>query len=162
MLNVVGQSTNNNITGNLNGDVITALRSFAYFKIHGTNRQSFTKYGIITMTLNEQPGKMSIEAQQALTKLIASYRSKGDVEVIDAYDFIRLLSECANDSIESIIPLIYELAELDLKEVMRAAGNILMTNGAALPPSALPAQVLAITYFVIADSLSQEANGSQH
>lgn len=127
-----------------------------------TNRQSFTKYGIITMTLNEQTGKMSVEAQQALTKLIESYRSKGDVEVIDAYDFIRLLSECTNDSIDSIIPLIAELAELNLTEVMRAAGNILMMNGAALPPSALPAQVLAITYFVIADSLQQEAKGPLH
>ncbi len=143
--------------------VMSSLQSqFCLFQYNGTNRQSFTKSGNIKMTLNEKPGKMSPLAQQALTRLVASYHSKGTVEVTDAYDFIRLLSECTNDSIESIVPLIQELAELDLMEVMRSAGNVLMTEGAALPPTSLPGPVLAITYFVIADSLSQESKGSLH
>ncbi len=114
------------------------------------------------MTFNEKKGQLSVDAQQALTRLIGSYRSEKGIEVTDAYDFIRLLSECAGDSIDSILPLIQELAELGLNDVMRAAGLTLQQKGTALPSDSLPPQVLAITYFVIADSLETEVAGALH
>ena len=114
------------------------------------------------MTLNDKKGQLSDEAHQALTRLVGSYRSEKGIEVTDAYDFIRMLSECAGDGIDSILPLIQELAELELNEVMRAAGLALQQKGNALPPVSLPPQVLAITYFVIADSLEKEVAGALH
>lgn len=95
-----------------------------------------------------------------LSRLIESYRTQGKVEVNDAYDFVSQLSLVANDGIEKMLPIITELAELDISKIMRSAGNALMTA----PPDrvGIPVQVLAITYFVIADSLDQKATGTLH
>jgi hypothetical protein len=100
-------------------------------------------------------------ASHTLSRLIESYQTQGKVDVNDAYDFVSALSSVADDSIEAILPIINELAELDISKIMRSAGNALMTHP-NLDRVGVPVQVLAITYFVIADSLDKKAIGTLH
>lgn len=111
------------------------------------------------MTFPQLSVNDSAATTEALTQLVGKYRRDGKVDMNDAYVFLANLTIDIERN-EGMTQAIAKLAELDVRDVMIACGEFFSNVELTTHNRDIPPQVLAITYYVIANTLTPNPSNS--